>query len=501
MTTYYVDPTKGNINNAGTQSAPWDTLANVFKSNKKFNGGDVINLYTGYHGIPVIAGKNTSMVTIKAVPSNAPVIGGLMVNTGSGYWTISGLTITRSLIPAGHPDTAVKTSGVTISNQNSENVNNITISNCSIYTLLNSSNWTKQQWNAYSAPISIYGTNISFLNNHCFNNSKIYIGYHSNNCTVSNNLFEDFATDGFDCKGNNLTFTNNIIRNAHKVNGNHNDLMQFWGTTGSVIKNNLLVAWLAGNNFLDGNGVADTQGMGGYDGGFSNFTIQNNEVYVDHPIGIWFLGPNNFNISNNFVRRCGKNSYFSPNRAGFALPSVTVWLSKSNRQGQNNVVANNKAEAFYINQIGGSFTGNVKISGTAKPTTPVVAGNIATKDLVLDSKLIELAVSDPNVVPSNAALNGDRDPDADDPIYAQPSYQDIYNEVKLNNISFDLTHTPIGTQLHWKLPAEAEGCYIYHNNEQVAKIFKSVDVVIVPVNDINKNNFIVTPYDNVKIIN
>lgn len=496
MTTYFIDPTKGNINNAGTQTAPWDTLANVVKT-KKFNGGDVINLCTGYHGIPIFTGKNTSMVTVKSVPSNAPVIGGLVFNSGSGYWTVSGLTITRSLIPAGHPDNAVKISGVTISTQTAENVNNVTISNCSIYTQLDSSKWTKQQWNSYGANISIYGTNISFLNNHCFNNSKIYIGYHSNNCTVSNNLFENFATDGFDCKGNYLTFTNNIIRNSHKVNGNHNDLMQFWGTTGSVIKNNLLVAWLAGNKFLDGNGVADTQGMGGYDGGFSNFTIQNNEVYVDHPIGIWFLGPNNFNISNNFVRRCGKNSYFSPNRAGFALPSVTVWLSKSNKQGKNNVVANNKAEAFYINQSGGSFTGNVKISGTAKPTAPVVAG--LTRDLVLtETKLIESEITDPSVVPDNCVLNGDRDPDADDPIYAQPSYQDIYNEVRLNDIPFDLMKTSIGTQLYWKLPAEAEGCYIYHNGEQIAKIFKSTDVVIVPTTDVDKNNFKITPYDNVK---
>ncbi len=528
MTTYYVDPVSGSMSNTGTQSRPWNTLANVFSTGKKFKTGDTLILLTGYHGIPVISGNNTGIVTITAAPNNTPVVGALSCDNAS-FWRIVGLTVTRSLIPAGHSDTAIRRAGIAISNQTAENCNNITFQNCTVYTTLDTSKWGLTNWNNTRADIGVFGTYISFQSCHFFNNSKILVGYHSHYFTMNNCLTENFSSDGFNLLAcSNATITNNIIRNSMKVNGNHNDLMQCWGGSGHVIKNNLLVAWTAGNKYLVREGCSDTQGMAGFDQGFNNYTITDNQVYVDHPIGIWFLGPNNFNILNNFVRRCGKTTYFSANRPGFALPSVTVWLNKSNKPGKGNTIRGNRAEAFYINQTGGSFTpDNIKISGSTRPPTTMIVGPLTkvgvaglevpkttarsiarttdTKVTNVFSDEITLKMGLPSEMFTLDSLHALTDADGNDVtnVVTLPdrpiAYHDIYQELLLLPIVPIITSCSLGTQISWSIDdPTVEGVYVSYMGEQKAKMFSAITSIILPdMPDADVTQFTVTPYKNI----
>ena len=437
-----------------------------------------------------------------------------MTFTTASYWLINGLSISRSLIPAKNPDLLVKKAGITIATQTVQTCSYITIQNCSIYSQLDSSTWTATQWKNSNTPVSIYGTNCSFLNNHLFNGCGFLVGYHANGTTVSKNLIENFAGDGFGNRGNKLTFTNNIVRNCHKVNGNHNDLFQSWGNDGAVITNNLFIAWLPGNTFLSGyaNGtpgpVSDFQGIGCFDGTFTNQTISNNEIYVDHPIGIWILKGSDCTINNNFIRRCGKYTYFPASRKPYALPSVSIQPSKSGAPSKNNTITNNRAEAFYITQTGGTFTGNSIINGTATKQAnvgPIGTVSVTKPALLKSSKLVittdefsvpmvantPIAIENTN---TNTSTSTDTNMDTDDLCYS-----DIYVEKLLNPVPFSVVASYIGVEINWSNIDNVEGYYVYFNGKQIAKLYNNSSSVMIPeLTDLDVANYKVVPYLNKK---
>jgi hypothetical protein len=476
MPTYYANPLTGNINNNGSVNAPWDTLANIFLNNKKLVAGDTIILMSGYHGIPNITGLNSNYITIQSATNQTPCVGALTV-TNASYWIIDGLSVSRSLIPAKHPNLLVKTAGVTIATQTVQTCSYITIQNCSIYSQLNSSTWKATEWKNYNTPVAIYGTKCSFLNNHLFNGCGFLVGYHANETTVSGNLIENFAGDGFGNRAHKLTFTNNIVRNCHKVNANHNDLFQSWGNDGTIISNNIFVAWLPGNTFLSGfaNGtpgaVSDFQGLGAFDGTFTNQIITNNEVYVDHPIGIWILNATNCTINNNFVRRCGKYTYFSAGRKPYALPSVSIQPSKSGASSKNNTITNNRAEAYYITQTGGIFTNNLIIGGnsTVKKSGTTQTNNLSTQTDIVDEDNL--------------------------------CYLDIYTEKISNPVPISLNASYVGVEIKWSSVENVEGYYVHYKEKQIAKLYNNSSSVIIPeLEDLNVANYKVIPYQNTKKI-
>jgi hypothetical protein len=465
MTTYYVNPQTGSINNPGTMTKPWDTLANVFAKRKQLKSSDTLILMSGYHGITTITGINTSPIKIIAGVGQTPCLGALVFSKASN-WTVSGLSISRTLIPLAHPDLALKQAGIAISTQTLEDCSYITITNTRVYSGLDSSNWTAVEWKARKCFVYIYGTNITLRNNHFFNGCGLQIGYHSNYCVVENNLMENFSSDGVGNKGNFLTFANNIVRNLHKVDANHNDLFQSWGNTGTIIKNNLLVAWLPGNKFLDGVGVSDFQGLGFFDGSFVNQQIANNEIYVDHPIGIWLMGGKGCTINNNFVRRCGKLTYFKTK-----LPSVSLLPSKSGSPSTNCTVTNNRAEVFNIQQTGGTASSNIKITSTAKPQAGV--GPVGTVGII-------------GVTPRSI-----ESPDL--------TYQDIYKEEMLSPIDFKLSKAYQGVELVWNTLSTVEGYIVNYKNNLVCKLFGSSNSIIIPeLDDLQIENYSVIPYSNTK---
>lgn len=346
---YYVDPQRGSNSNSGSKASPWKTLAEVFKSRKRFNGGDTIHLYRGYHGAPTITGINSRDVYIRAVPGHSPAVRNL-VFMNAHHWYIKGLTVSTFTTPKNHPDMGTKGSGILIDDQRNENSHHNTIEKCSLYTEPDSSHFTATDWGNKKAGIQVYGNYNKLIGNHLYNGGGIQIGYHSNHTLIRGNVVENIGTDAFGMRGNYCIVEQNLFMNSYKVNGNHNDLFQGWGSKGNIVRNNELRAYTDPNrkyitNTQPYGGASQTQGIGLFDGLFKDWVIENNLIRVDHTIGIWALGAEGFTIRNNKIVRCGKKIWRVRKNSA---PGIHVGAGKSGRAAKNCVVVNNVAENFMI---------------------------------------------------------------------------------------------------------------------------------------------------------
>lgn len=381
-TDYYVEPLRGNMANAGTSDSPWSTLADVFSSGKSFQPGDRLLLGRGYHGAPTVTGKNTADVFIVPQPGQTPLVRSLSL-LNADHWNIKGLNISQSTTPAGSPDSANKVSGVVIDNQTNENSDYNTIEGCAIYGAQVTTNWTESDWaNKPGGGIAVFGNYNSLKGNHLYNAGGIQLGYHSNNAYVGYNTVENISGDGMGQKGNYGLFEHNLVMNSHKVNGNHNDLFQGWASTGNVLDSNEFRAYSDPNQpFLLSPGLSDVQGIGLFDGWYDSWTIKNNVVLVDHPIGIWIQGGKNCKILNNTIARCGQNAW-SEDRP----PNILLAAKKSGAASTNNVVENNIAERFELDDSANANTSIGIVSNNtviAKSAFTATYLNWSKKDLRL----------------------------------------------------------------------------------------------------------------------
>jgi len=364
---YFVDPLNGNTINDGSKTKPWKTLTEVASSNKIFNPGDVIYLRRGYHGMPLIKGINTEDVFIKAEQGHTPAIGALTL-LNAHHWNINGLTISKSTIPALHPDLLNKSYGILIDNQTNKNSHDNTIENCSIYTKQDSSKWGIREWTTMTAGIQVYGNRNVIRHNHFYNGGGIQLGYSSNYCYVGHNIAENLASDGIGQKGNYGIIENNLVMNTHKVSANHNDLMQGWASTGNIVRNNELRAFTDPNqNFISDAGwstkptsppgISLTQGIGLFDGYYTDWTIENNVIFVDHPIGIWIQGAKGCKVNNNTVCRCGERAW-----AEERPPTIKIDVKKGGALSTGNIAMNNIAEAYEFAPGIGFVTNNIVVN-------------------------------------------------------------------------------------------------------------------------------------------
>lgn len=359
---YFVDPINGNVDNDGSKNNPWRTLTEVISSNKIFAPGDVIYLRRGYHGMPLIKGINAGDVYIKAEEGHTPALGSLTL-LNAHHWYISGLTISRSTIPAKHPDLLSKSFGVIIDTQANKNSHDNTIEYCFIYTRQDSSLWWEKEWAANVAGIQVYGNRNVIRHNHFYNGGSIQLGFQSNNCYVGYNINENFSSDGMGQKGNYGIIENNLIMNSYRINGNHNDLFQGWASTGNIVRNNEFRAYTDPKQRLLVNpNFSDTQGIGLFDGYYTDWTIENNVIFVDHPIGIWIQGAKNCKVKNNTVCRCGENAW-----SEIRPPTIKIDVKKSGGLSTGNVIINNIAESYEfasgIGYVSNNVVVNAEISG------------------------------------------------------------------------------------------------------------------------------------------
>ncbi|MHC4640929.1 MAG: choice-of-anchor Q domain-containing protein [Planctomycetota bacterium] len=331
---YYVDPVKGSTKNPGTIDQPWRTLQEVFSLKKTFEAGDIVYLRSGYHGDVVIKGENDSHVTIKAYKNEKPSVSRIQIRNAR-FWHIKGLKIS--------PEFAQPYTRYTLVDI-SENVSDIKIENCMLFSAKDSSGWSADDWVKKSCfGVVTQGTNIRLANNHLLNvdHGFLVIGKHS---IVENNIIENFSGDGICALGDHGVYQYNVIKNCFNVDGNHDDGIQSWsvgdkGVGSGVVKDVLLNGNLIINHSDPNQKYKGTpQGIGCFDGFYEDWVITNNIVIVDHWHGITLGGAKNCRIINNTV--------VDINEGTPGPPWIVIDKHKDGRESSNNIIRNNLAEKF-----------------------------------------------------------------------------------------------------------------------------------------------------------
>lgn len=342
---FYCDPVNGATANDGSSAHPWRTFGEAIAAPKTLAGGDTVFLRRGYHGEFTLSGVNTNFVTVIAEHGHTPTMKLTLMN--AQYWHFKNITFLK---------------GVVIDTDANEGSPNNTFEGCYLP----------------NGGFSIFCTNIKILNNH-IRNGGIHYQYHSHNGLARGNVIEDFYGDAMNMKASFCTLEYNLALDSHKVDANHNDCLQGWGSKGNVVRGNVFVVYTdptradISDGVTSAEGVSITQGIGCFDGTFDSWIIENNVLFIDHPIGIWILGAKNCTIKNNTVVRCGEKSW-STSR----LPNISIQSKKPTPNGApstGNVVINNLAEAYELTDAGnagvslGVNSNNVVVSKSAFTST------------------------------------------------------------------------------------------------------------------------------------
>lgn len=230
------------------------------------------------------------------------------------------------------------------------------VQNCELFSKRSTTGFSAQDWVNNAAGVLIMdGSSNKLFSNHVFNCGGIQLK--GSGSIADGNLVENFPTDGLGVWKWGCTVSNNIIRNSHVVNGNHNDLLQVGGgVQNTIITGNSLRAFTDENQPFKN---IDCQGIGIFDGS-KNILIRGNTVYVAHPIGIWLLGTHNSVIDNNRVEKCG-STWWNSNR----MSSISIQPSKSGSPSTSNTVTNNVATDFEI-QAGSVTVQSNNLKSTSK---------------------------------------------------------------------------------------------------------------------------------------
>lgn len=346
-TTYYVDPLVGNMANPGTAARPWRTLEEVFAANKTFASGDRITLRRGYHGGPIIRGRNAGRVTIGAEPGHAPIMKWVKFSGAQG-WTLEDVFINPQAAPADTQGTMIEFLA-----SSSDNV----VRNVGAYSTqdpygwrANEAAWLSQQKQGLDIAS---GGNNRIVDVHLMNTGNGMLVRSTGN-VIEGTTLENFTRDGWVVLGNNNTWQYNVMMNAIMTDHTisifsrsperlHRDMVQTWNgsKTGMVFRGNTLIAVadpslpVAGND-PTATGYIDKRipAFAGWDGPFSNYTFENNVIFTDHQAGIWLNNATNCRIVNNTL-----TTIALPTSTGF--PAVKIIGASS-----GNVVFNNIANKF-----------------------------------------------------------------------------------------------------------------------------------------------------------
>ena len=359
-TVFYVDPSHGSMANNGSISSPWSTLFEVIEANliesyqfathppetyteliiknegAPVKAGDTIMLLSGYHGeIELVEFFNSSCITIMAAPGHTPQLARLRV-VGGCKWIFSGLTLS--------PDFTEHNSSVNIVQLESHNwrgkVSQCTVENCTLYSVFDASNWTREQWDTLSSNgINTSGEDIIIHNNY-LKNVNFGISVTGINATISNNVIENFAGDGMRGIGNDLLFEYNVVKNCYDVNENHDDGFQSWSINDQpprervTLRGNIIINYEDENQPFRGT----LQGIGCFDGPYINWVVENNIVITDHWHGISLYGAVNSRIVNNTV--------IDPNEERPGPPWIGFFNHKDGTPSENCIVRNNIATNY-----------------------------------------------------------------------------------------------------------------------------------------------------------
>lgn len=329
---------------------------------KNATGGDTIQLNPGVYGKIFIREDQYNKLTVGAVTNlkrsgtlSSPVIitskdpanRAVMTNiklVGSPFWRIEGL----SFRPAAGP--SVKAIEVS--------ADNVVITRNDI-TYGDSTNWTADEWNATAGNgIDVQGGNNVEVS---YNNLKnvsfgIGIGFNAPNAHVIGNIVDTFNGDGMRGLGDNGLFEQNLITNAVQTDSNHSDGFQSWR---NYTNNNRPVerVVLRNNTFL---GLqqhrlsSKMQGIGMFDGPFSNWTIENNLLVLDTYHGISIYGAFDSKVRNNVV--------VDVNNTKPGPAWIRIGNTKTGTTSVNTVVENNISTKIITDSVGVTYTANTVVT-------------------------------------------------------------------------------------------------------------------------------------------
>jgi len=344
--TYYVDPAAGKADGDGSQAKPWRTLAEVVTSSamKKVEPGDTILLRSGYHGSVKFSGNNAKFITIAAAKDQKPALSRLEIPSGA-RWRISGLTISPSF-----GDKPYKGNIVTFGDSGPSS--HLVIEDCFIYTELDSSKWDVAKWmKAYDGVfMGRHGKQLTLRNNYILN-TRFAIALCAEDSLCEGNVITNYSADGIRVTRDGQTVRYNVIKNnfcsAADGDRNHDDGIQcflFNKGTGTVRR-----ATVVGNIIINREDDKQKyhnplQAIGFFDGPLIDFVVTDNVVLVDMWHGVSLYDAQNARIERNVAWTRWKSSR-------------RPWIRLGGK-GQNNIVRDNYACSFRIDQPGTVKSGN-----------------------------------------------------------------------------------------------------------------------------------------------
>jgi len=334
----HVEPATGTMAGDGSAAMPWRTLEEVVDAARFTDGtivgGDRVLLGTGYHGELVISGGGQDTpIEIAPAEGASPTLRRVQLRNTHG-WTVRGLSISPS-----YADPYEK---VTMIDLDGASTTDVVIEGNEAFSERDVSAWTADDWvNRASSGISVDGPDNVVSGNHLLN-VRFGISVTGARALVRSNHVENFSADGLRGLGDYDVFENNLVANSYAdddVDANHDDGFQSWSVgPGGVGTGEVVGVVLRGNVFI---GYTDPdqpfrgtlQGIGCFDGFFTDWVIENNVVATDHWHGITLLGARGAHIVNNTVLD------LNAERPG--PPWIQIGAHKDGTASENCVVRNN----------------------------------------------------------------------------------------------------------------------------------------------------------------
>ncbi len=367
-TNYYCDPVNGNIGNDGSQAHPWNTLQAVFENHKTLAAGDTLFLMSGYHGTPLIYGRNGDYVVITRYRDDTARLGSLRFSSAS-YWMVDGVDISSEL-----PD------GKDVYDfyflvQTSTNSDHIIFQNCNVYSNHGTEHWNRDDWFTRRASgFMLASTETQLIGNH-IKNINFGVEIRGQHTVMTGNTIENFVGDAIRGLASYCTYEYNVVKNCYDITGynpseegpgNHDDGFQSYTSAVGGVEETVKEVILRNNIFIsytDPGQIEKSmmQGIACFDGYYYNWIVENNLVVTDSWHGISFLGVEDTKIANNTVLNNPIDNPLVLN--GTPVNDMTPWIwigpLKEDRGGGpsgDNIIRNN-----LIIQSKAGFNGNQSI--------------------------------------------------------------------------------------------------------------------------------------------
>jgi MYXO-CTERM domain-containing protein len=363
---FYVDPVNGTDAGDGSAQAPWKSLQEVWdaglietrgwdelpydetrqlvakNAGAPVGPGDTIWLRDGYHGAVEIQGAyNADRITIAAESGHTPELASIRLRAASG-WVLQGLSISPS-----HAPEYEKTTMVVVENHNWHGPSSeVTVEDCTIFSVEDTSQWTADDWvQKASSGVSASGDDVTVRRNR-LDNVRMGISMSGERAHVARNEIVNFSADGLRGLGDDSVFEYNLVKNCYDVDDNHDDGFQSWSNgddgvgsgevSGMVLRGNTII------NYEDPDQPhrGPLQGIGCFDGTYTDWVVENNVIVVDHWHGITLMGAKGGRIVNNTVID------LNDERPG--PPWIQIAPHKNGTPSANIVVRNNLATAISI---------------------------------------------------------------------------------------------------------------------------------------------------------